>query len=336
MTNKEFLEALSAIGNDPEFERTVKTRQKKRARALKIGVACTAAVIAVIGAVVLISVISGRNKTLFSHRNNGNGQINYNSPEPGSSDAGATPAATDTLLSSRYELRQFDQAGYRIILADNLDVGNIDPSEQEEYELQFDSVEQLVDTIVNDKFEAWQLAVIRYSYRSDENGIIVFDLQNPKYAAMPEGFSIDAVYWRGENYSFSLQGARGESAYIHWLSDDGFQSNFNGSYSATFEGDNSVSHKLLSGNIDEYVFKTPVATLKKLRYQLDDNTYVDETYRLATSAPNAEISDSVPYEIAIYHQEPGGNYIVKLFHPLTRYDTDYLRQFGLQDSNTLT
>lgn len=227
----------------------------------------------------------------------------------------------------RYDLIRYDSA-YRMVLnADGQAGDNFDPDVSE---LEFGSVAQLIEAIREDKFEAWQLDVIRGSFKSDEKGVILFDLDAPKQARMPHGFSIDGVYWRGENYSISLKSAQDELAFIHWLTDEEFRSKFDGSYTAFFDKETVelISHEQ-NGGVDEYVFRTSAATLKKVRYRIDGNTCVDETYRLESSMPNVETSASIPYEITLYHQESGGNYIVDLFRPVDRYDADRMLEFGL-------
>ena len=333
MNKDDFKEVMHIIACSDESEKYYEelNNVNKRGKIVKTGIICTAAIIAIAAAALIIVKFSGPSKTGPANGKGENVLISTSTKDPLNNQADPTQTTTDISSFIHYDLIHFNNKDYRIVLkAKNQFSGNIDPDEQEESDLEFGSVDQLIQTIAEDKFETWQLEVIRDSFKSDEQGVIIFDLNNPKYAKMPEGFSIDGVYWRGADYSFSLQNAQNELAYIHWLTDEEFGSQFDNSYTIFFEKDTVeiVSHVQNNG-FDEFVFKTSVATLKKVRYKIDDNTWVDETYRLESSVSSVETSDSVPYKITIYHQESGSNYIVDLFHPVTRYESDYLLQFGL-------
>lgn len=70
MKNEVFLEALSRVCNDPEFESKLKCNKRKRAKAIAKGVLCSLALIVLVGTVILFGIISGHHSNPNSSGNN--------------------------------------------------------------------------------------------------------------------------------------------------------------------------------------------------------------------------------------------------------------------------
>ena len=60
MNNNDFLEALSRICNDPEFDNKFNNKNRKRKNAIKAGILCASALVAVIGTVLLFKGVSAK------------------------------------------------------------------------------------------------------------------------------------------------------------------------------------------------------------------------------------------------------------------------------------
>ena len=117
MTNKDFLEALSEICSDPEYDNKFNNKKKKMKNTAKAVIVCAAALAAVIGAVLLFKSVSAKRPNANPPYNNGTILIKTNSEEvtpfdePASTDAPGLEQTPKTVLA---ETKWFDDTAFQV------------------------------------------------------------------------------------------------------------------------------------------------------------------------------------------------------------------------------
>ena len=199
-----------------------------------------------------------------------------------------------------YSFKTVNDHNYLSINSKDID----DDAKNELADLSFDSFEQFIDTVVNQKLEDWQLKVIETAFDADENGVKICDFSNLFIPVVPDRLKCTEVTWSGEQYAFLYEGEHNETAVIEICTAEFFNNqldtefhNFFDKKTITLTDTNEYDQKT------EYYYSTSKGDLKKIRYSFvaDDRSYtVDETYRLRFDDPNIDVSDTVPYKTVLY------------------------------------
>ena len=197
-------------------------------------------------------------------------------------------------------------------------------------DLEFDSLNDLIETLLKDKFDDWQLDVIK-AFPSDKDGVKIFDINNAPSISLPDGFVVTKVYWRGEYYSFLVNGEHGEQIYIRWLSEESLSEQKEESFNPImfYPGSELLRQNIIDDNTIEYEFTTQTAQLRRIVYQIDPQTCVVETFRVSSVYPDIFASNEIPNKISVFREENGLCYMVEFFDLITKPDLESLMQFRL-------
>ena len=336
MTAKNFKEVMHNIACSEESEKYYREirNAKKRRKIVKTGLICSAAIVAVLSAALLTLKLLRPAKELQPTGNNGEALIAvpatespfYPTDEPPFYPTDEPPGAVETTPSALVDTPN----GYRLQLKDSLLNKNED-NVQQLADLEFDSLSDLIETLLKDKFDDWQLEVIN-TFPSDKDGIKIFDINNAPSIALPDGFEVAAVYWRGEYYSFLVNGKYGEQVYIHWLSEESLSKKKEESINPItfYPGIELLRQNIIDDNTIEYEFTTQTAQLRRIVYQIDPQTCVVETFRVSSIFPDIFTSNEIPNSISVFREENGLCYTVDCFDLITKPDIESLLQFRLQ------
>ncbi len=328
MTKKDFNEAMHIIACSEDGEKYYREirNAKKRRKIVKTGVICSAAIVAVLSAALLTLKLSRPAKELQPTGNNGEALIAVPATESPLYPTDEPPGAVETTPSALVDTPN----GYRLQLKDSLLNKNED-NVQQQADLEFDSLSDLIETLLKDKFDDWQVEVIN-TFPSDKDGIKIFDINNAPSIALPDGFEVTKVYWQGEYYSFLVNGKYGEQVYIHWLSEESLSKKKEESINPItfYPGIELLRQNIIDDNTIEYEFTTQTAQLRRIVYQIDPQTCVVETFRVSSIFPDIFTSNEIPNSISVFREENGLCYTVDCFDLITKPDFESLLQFRLQ------
>ena len=202
--------------------------------------------------------------------------------------------------------------------------------------LSFGSLDELIDKIVNNRFEEREHNVIRTAFAKDENGILLFDLDRLFDPVPPRGWEVDEVYWNGTSYSFYVSdariGAADTFAYLYVLPRDAYSETFEREYETFFDREQiTVTSRRRTGdrNAEVVLFSTSSADQKRIRYTLPNGVIVDEQYVLKSNTPLLETSETIPQMIHLYHEGEECCFTAVIFGLTERPSVEWLSQFGL-------
>lgn len=199
----------------------------------------------------------------------------------------------------------------------------------------FDSLDALLEAIKNDDFTDGKRRHMQTVFLADENGILLFDLDDPPRATCPEGFEVKSLEWYGYAYSLYLSDGTDGFNIAYMPFDDGFESRVNNQYTNYL---NKKSIEILKETEEDgfkvYLYKTSVATFKSYRCEPEPGIYIEITYLLKISDATLTPSETVPYSIRVFN---GSGYYKYYLHAnsLSRaYSVDELLSFGLAGKNS--
>lgn len=219
--------------------------------------------------------------------------------------------------NERYGFKTIGDKSY-LILADDLPGSSMSGRA----DIEFDSVEEFIDTVANGKLTDSQLEIANTAFKKDSNGIIICDLNDIQVPVYPKGFDLTSVYWSGELYSFSLLSSD-ESCHIdyHYVNEEVYNRHYENEN--LFENPNvTVTQVVENSDNTEYYHSTSSGKFKTVKYTLTDGDkelIVYEKYRLEIVGELDELleeSDEIPSRVTIF-----GNNSGKLFY-LTAFDLE--------------
>lgn len=237
----------------------------------------------------------------------------------------------------RYDLRPVGDS-YRLVINDevlNSIESTIDVKLIKQASIAFDSIDDFVDTLKNGKLSIEQLAVAYKTFKRDDNGIKVCDIDSIKVPVSPNEMNCKTVYWNGELYSFYLEKENNAVAYYHVLDKNTYDKQYENNYTRFFENEYVTTTKITeTPGGTEYYYSTTQGDMKKIRYTLsNDNTIliIDETYRLSMVDSTIDTSDDIPYRITIYGERDGNYFTISIFDIVGKPTAEWLTQFGIKD-----
>lgn len=204
--------------------------------------------------------------------------------------------------------------------------------------LNFDSLEQLRDTIINNKLTDRQLDIIRLDFVDNDTKKIQICNPNKLYQAVyPEKFEMYKFTWKGLSYTWSLNSGDTTGLYISYITKDGFDSYYKQNIS-TFDKSETVTK---TENIEDRestisYYTTTEGEFKRVCYKLEQGEktlYIAESYRLKgyTEYIEDRVSLEVPYQIVILGEQNNEYFYAYLYGEEQRPSIEYLLEFGLRE-----
>ena len=238
--------------------------------------------------------------------------------------------------NKRYEIRTIDNEQYLVIdesVIESIE-SKIDVEMIQEAEIQFDSIDEFVNTVKNGKLNDRQLAVANKTFKKDANGIKVCDFTNIKIPVNPLELACKTVFWSGELYSFYLESANDTIAYYHLLDKNNYDYQYENNYLRFFDNEGITTTKVIENkNNTEYYYSTTKGDMKKVRYTItnaETNLVIDETYRLRMEDSTIPVSQDVPYRITIYGVKSGVYFSIEVFDIVNKPTTEWITQFSVK------
>ncbi|MBR5005807.1 MAG: hypothetical protein IKY07_01805, partial [Clostridia bacterium] len=199
----------------------------------------------------------------------------------------------------------------------------------------YESLDALLEAIKNDDFTDGKRRHMQIAFPADENGILLFDLDDPPRPVFPDGFEVKSLEWYGFYYALLLSNGDDYFWIEYFPYDDAFESRVNNQYTNYL---NKKSIEILKETEEDgfkvYLYKTSVATFKSYRCEPEPGIYIEIKYLLKCSDPTLTPSETVPYSIRVFN---GSGYYKYYLHAssLSRaYSVDELLSFGLTGKNS--
>ena len=204
--------------------------------------------------------------------------------------------------------------------------------------LNFDSLEQLRDTIINNKFTDRQLDIIRLDFIDKDSKKIQICNPNKLYQAVyPEKFEMWKLTWKGLSYTWSLNSGNTTGLHFSYITKDVFDSYYEQNIS-TFDKSEIVTK---TENIEDRestisYYSTTEGEFKRVCYKLEQGEktlYIAESYRLKgyTEYIKDRVSLEVPYQIIILGEQNNEYFYAFLHGEEQRPSIEYLLEFGLKE-----
>ena len=197
----------------------------------------------------------------------------------------------------------------------------------------YESLDALLEAIKNDDFTDGKRRHMQIAFLADENGILLFDLDDPPRATCPDGFEVKSLEWYGYTYSFYLSDGTDGFNISYMPFDDGFDSMLDSQYTNSLNKKNiEILEETEENGAKVYLYKTTSSTFKSFRYEPEPGVFIEITYLLETKAAvsgSYTPSQTVPYRIKVFN---GSGYYKYYLHAssLSRaYSVDELLSFGL-------
>ena len=213
-----------------------------------------------------------------------------------------------------YSLVGIDEMKY--IVFEN--VSEYEREGQESATLNFKSMKEFVECVLEGKLEDWQKIIVASTFPKDENGIVICDFDNLFIPILPSDEAIYEVYWNGESYSFSFTLKNSVFGNMYYYTQEQYNNAYKNDYENFFNNDAITvdrTEQTEDGKTEIY-YSTKAGELKQVRYLLtdDDKTIVvDKTYRLNMNNPLLDNSAEYPSNVTLYCIENNEYYVVDLF-----------------------
>lgn len=213
-----------------------------------------------------------------------------------------------------YSLVGIDEKKY--IVFEN--VSEYEREGQESAILNFKSMKEFVECVLEGKLEDWQKIIVASTFPKDENGIVICDFDNLFIPILPSDEAIYEVYWNGESYSFSFTLKNSVFGNMYYYTQEQYNNAYKNDYENFFNNDAITvdrTEQTEDGKTEIY-YSTKAGELKQVRYLLtdDDKTIiVDKTYRLNMNSPLLDNSAEYPSNVTLYCIENNEYYVVDLF-----------------------
>ncbi|MBP5665302.1 MAG: hypothetical protein J6X87_03400 [Clostridia bacterium] len=327
MTGRDFEEGLFKIENSFEEQDGIKTeRAKRKAGRTALGIAAGLFVAAVFVCLALVLGTEIKERFWANRRENGKGN-------GGSIDGGKAGDEDKEIVLSKYSLKKQDGNWYFEPEGDLAESGAPGLSSSVAG-ISFDSIEDLLWTLVNGAFQDQHLQKIAREFPGDENGVMIFDIENPPMPFMPEDFSVARLTWYGSYYALSLTDRDGNGAGLVWLPDEFFEQRFKREYTDVFDNERvTFSEPVEKDGKTEYLLTTSESVTKMVRYEPRPGVFVEERYMVDTKG-NALLNDMVspqglPYQVHVFTTVGDVKYRLS-FKPNRAFSEEELLAFGFE------
>ncbi len=244
------------------------------------------------------------------------------------------------VANERYIIKTIENKPYLIIDDGTIESiqSEIDVERIQVASIQFDSIDEFVNTVKSGKLNDEQLAIANKTFKKDENGIKVCDFSNIQIPSVPPELECKTVYWSGERYSFCLESVNDDTvAYVYLLDKSTYDYKYENDYLRFFENELVTTTKVIENkNKTEYYYSTAVADLKNVRYTVTDaetNLVIDESYCLRNENSNVPTSQDVPYRITVYGVKSDVYFCIMIFDIANKPTTEWITQLGVKPYN---
>ena len=203
--------------------------------------------------------------------------------------------------------------------------------------INFDSLEQLKNTIINNNFTDRQLDIIRRDFVDKDTKKIQICNPNKLFQAVyPKKFEVTKFIWKGLTYAWILDSEE-SSLSMGYKTKEGFDSLYKQEISEIGElATVTKTEKIEDRNSTVSYYTTPAGEFKRACYELEQGEktlYVAETYYLKGYSDyiKNKVSLDVPKYITILGEQNNEYFRAYLSEVEQRPSIDYLLEFGLRE-----
>lgn len=204
--------------------------------------------------------------------------------------------------------------------------------------VEFDSMYDFLDTVLNGKLERTQLKEVMRFRSWDEHGIKICDFSDLCQPVFPEDLYPSHISWRGDKYQFVFNNYESVHGVIYIMTKEQYDYEFRDSY-INFSDKESINvsqtETIADRNAEVAYYTNARATsrYKRVEYSFQQGGtqyFVDERYLLSSSNINAFVSDAVPYSITMYMENGRYFCMASLYEFSERPSEAWLRAFNLE------
>ena len=199
----------------------------------------------------------------------------------------------------------------------------------------FKSLEELKDTIINNKFTDSQLNIIRRDFVDKDTKKIQICNPNKLYQAVyPEKYEATMLVWEGLSYGWVFDNSYGN---INYITKERFDYSYKQDFSDFTEMQTvSKTEKIEDRDSTVTYYTTVAGEFKRVCYKLEQGEktlYVAEKYCLEgyTDYTKNNVSLDIPKSITILGEQKNEYFRVFLSKLEQRPSEEYLLEFGLRE-----
>lgn len=201
----------------------------------------------------------------------------------------------------------------------------------------FKSLEELKDTIINNKFTDSQLNIIRRDFVDKDTKKIQICNPNKLFQVVyPEKFEVTKFIWKGLTYAWILDNEE-SSLSMSYITKERFDSSYKQDYSGFNEMQNVIKTEIIDDrNSTISYYTTDAGEFKRVCYKLEQGEktlYIAEKYCLKgyTEYTKNNVSHDIPKSIIILGEQENEYFRVYFSGEEQRPSIDYLLEFGLRE-----
>lgn len=202
--------------------------------------------------------------------------------------------------------------------------------------INFDSLEQLKNTIINNNFTDRQLDIIRRDFVDKDTKKIQICNPNKLFQVVyPEKFEVTKFIWKGLTYAWILDNEE-SSLSMSYITKERFDSSYKQDYSGFNEMQNVIKTEIIDDrNSTISYYTTDAGEFKRVCYKLEQGEktlYIAEKYCLKgyTEYTKNNVSHDIPKSIIILGEQENEYFRVFLAEVEQRPSIEYLLEFGLR------
>ncbi|MBQ7445842.1 MAG: hypothetical protein IJS71_07930 [Clostridia bacterium] len=197
---------------------------------------------------------------------------------------------------------------------------------------QYDSLEELILQIRTGDFSKGELRYIYENFRRDENGIILFDIDDPPLPVFPEQYSVSYVNWFGEGYRVVLSDGEGNVVALNLYPGDSADFTFDpDNYFAELDENDTFTYtdpEIIDGKTVRYGSNNDSATIRKLAIsEPSPGVFLVEIYR--KSQYDASFRE-IPDQIRVFQLAADIKCITSVTKPARLFELNELLAFGFE------
>ena len=238
-------------------------------------------------------------------------------------------------ISNEYVLEYENDKCYMSFMGERK-VEEKDLSECETFGLTFTSLDELKDTIINEKFTDGQLNVIRRDFTNKDTKKIQICNPNKLYQAVyPEKYEATMLVWKGLTYGWVFDDK--EISSISYITKERFDYSYKQDFSDFTEMQTVSKTENIEDRDSTVTYYTTVAgEFKRVCYKLEQGEktlYVAEKYCLEgyTDYTKNNVSLDIPKSITILGEQENEYFRIYLSKLEQRPSEEYLLEFGLHE-----
>ncbi len=195
--------------------------------------------------------------------------------------------------------------------------------------IRFDSVEEIVAKIRTGDFSKAELRYMYETFRRDENGFIVFDIDDPPLPVFPELYSMSSVIWAGEAYTVVVTDGEGNTVQIAFgsgLADFEFDPDSYFEELDENDGLNYLDPELIDGKTVRYGSNKDGAVIRKFVIsECYPGVFLVEIYSKSPSDASFRV---VPNHIRMFQTAAEIKCVINISRPAKLFEPDELLEFG--------